>query len=729
MKRIGSLLAMACALLLLGGAIVASATPPVGAQVVSPVAPSAPPPAQSSAANDAAAKSNAHAAAPNATPSDTPTPTGCTDIFEPDNNQGSASTLIVPQTQAHSFCKTPSAPDNDEDWSKVVNLQAFTVYDFRTDNLGSNVDTILSLYDSAGAFIASNDDETPGSRNSSLVYTTTTSATLYVQVVNKSSNGGFGPSWDYNLTVMQIGQVTPTFTPSETSTPSETPTPTVTATGSPQPTATPSCLDAYEPDNAFNQAQRIGVNDSQNHILCSETDPGHSGDNDFVYFSANSGVAYNISTKNLANDTDTKIELYNTGQRLIDSNDNCPGTGDLSSCLNNEVFNSAGIYYIRVYDPRPQGGGLGHSYTLQLTGGAANTATVTPSTSPTAILPTNTPLPGCLDDYENDGVPAAAKLILINSTQHHSFCPAGDADWVMFFAKNGKTYSIATTNLGVGVDTYIYLFDSSLTAPIASNDDYNGSLASRIDFSPVADGQFFVQIKDQGDVGGPDQSYDLSLLVVPGQVPGTFPPTPPNGGTVVPTFTPQPIGSGTPSTVPTFTLPPKESPTPSVTGVLPTAIPTTESSETPPPGNDTETPTPTATSQTETQPTPPIGVVPTQPPFPGTGHALALANVAVQVFVDRNGNGVFDSSEGISNLEVAFIADDGTADASLTTDAHGSGAGVVIPYAYHRISIPYLGIIRNLFAGVQLHDPGSEPTKLFEWDIALPPPTLPNRIP
>jgi hypothetical protein len=726
MKRIGPLLAMVCAVILLGVAIVASTTAPVGAQAASPHAPVASPAAQSSSTKDAAAESNAHTAAPADTPSPTNTPTGCTDIFEPDNNLGSASTLIVPQTQSHSFCKDPTAPNNDEDWAKVINLQAFTVYDFRTDNLGSNVDTIVSLYDSAGAFLASNDDETPGSRNSSLIYTTTTGATLYVQVVNKSSLGGFGPTWAYNLTVQQIAQVTPTSTTTETNTPTETPTPTATATGSPQPTATPACLDVYEPDNNFSQAQRIGVNDSQNHILCSVTDPTHSGDVDVVYFSANSGVAYDIATKNLANDTDTKIELYNTSQHLIDSNDNCPNTGDLSSCLNNEVFNSAGIYYIRVYDPRPQGGGLGHTYTLQLTGGAANTATATASVSPTPILPTITPLPGCLDDYENDGVPAAAKLLLINSTQHHTFCPTGDADWVMFFAKSGKTYSIATTNLGIGVDTYIYLFDSSLTAPLASNDDYNGSLASRIDFSPVADGQFYVQIKDQGDVGGPDATYDLSLLAVPGGVPGTFPPTPANG-TAVPSLTPQPIGSGTPSLVPTFTLPPQSGPT-DTPASLATAAPT----DTLAPGQPTDTPaqaSPTPTSLTETQPTPPIEVLPTQPPFPGSGHPLALASVAVQVFVDHNGNGVFDSSEGISHLLVAFIADDGTADASVTTDAHGSGEGVIIPYAYHRISIPYLGIVRNLFAGIEPHDPGNDPTQLFEWDIALPPPVLPNRIP
>ncbi|PZR97766.1 MAG: hypothetical protein DLM69_09395, partial [Candidatus Chloroheliales bacterium] len=585
---------------------------------------------------------------------------------------------------------------------------AYSVYSIRTSNLGAQADTIETLYGPGPTYITS-DDDSGGGRASLIIYTTTTATTLYVQVVNKSSLGGFGPDWAYVLTVSQIGQVTPTGTPTET------PTTTATATGSPQPTATPACLDAYEPDNDFASARRIGIGESQNHLLCTFTDPTFSGDVDYVYFSANAGVAYSIVTKNLANDTDTKIQLFNTNHGLIDENDNCPGTGDLSSCLNNEVFNSAGIYYVKVFDPRPQGGGLGHSYTLQVTGGAAGTSTPAPSLTPT-ISPTAAPTnPACLDAYENDGVPASAKLILINTKQSHTFCPAGDADWETFFAKAGKTYTIFTSDLGPGVDTYMFLFDSSLLAPIASNDDYGGSLASRIDFSPVADGQFYVEVKDQGDVGGPEITYSLNLLVAPGGTPATFPPTSVTGGTPLPTFTPQPLGSVTPSLVPTFTPPPTSTTgapaTPGTPG-LPTAQPTGT-----PPGPIAATPTAT------------VAAAPTSPPFPPTGHSLALAQVAVRIFVDRHGNGVADNGEGIGNLVVDFLADDGTLDANTTTDANGSSGGVVIPYAYHRVSIPYLGIVRDLFSGIAPHAPTGSGVKGAQWDIALPPPALPQRIP
>ena len=734
MKRIGPLLAMFCAMLLLGAAMLsnnAAASSSTAGVATSPraVQPAAPRNLVAHSSMSQAVKPaqpgqpSGKPQAPADTPSPTSTPTGCTDIFEPDDNLNEANLLIVGQSQNHTFCESPQNPNNDNDWIKM-NLQAYGVYDIHTYNLGAQVDTIIILYDSAGNYITQ-DDNGGGGLASRIVYTPTASASFFLQMVNKDSLGGFGPDYAYSVTAVQTNQVTPTGTSTNTASPTDTPTPTVTATGSPQPTATPACTDAYEPDNDFNHAQRIGVGESQNHILCNPSDPTFSGDVDYVFFSADAGAAYTIRTKNLANDTETRIELFNTSRQFITGNTFCPDSGDLSACIENISFNSAGVYYVRVFDPRPQGGGLGHTYTLEVTAAAAATTTPGPSQTPT-LSPTVAPtVANCLDAYENDGIPAAASLILINTTQHHSFCPAGDADWVKFFAKTGKTYSIFTSNLGPGVDTYMYMFDSSsLTAPIAYNDDSGGSLASRIDFSPVADGLFYVQIKDNGDVGCPECTYDLSLLVAPGGSPATFPPTLPPSGTALPTFTAQPLGSVTPSPESTFTPVPTDTATPpgGQATTLPTAIATVP--QTPGPGNPSPTPvvkpSPTATA-TQAEPT--------ALPFPGTGHSMALADITVRVFVDRSGSGVAAAGEGISNLTVDFIADDGTLDANVTTDASGSSTGIIIPYSYHRISIPYLGIIRDLFSGIAVHDAGNAPATNMEWRIALPPPVLPQRIP
>ncbi len=727
MKRIGPLLAMCCAMLLLGAAMLsndaAASSSTAGVATRLPAAkPAAPHRLVAHSAVSQASQAvkpgqpgqpSNKPQAPADTPSPTSTPTGCTDIFESDNNTSEASPLVIGQSQDHTFCSSSQNPNNDQDWVKI-NLFAYSVYDIHTYNLGAHVDTIIALYDSAGNLITQ-DDNSGGGRASLIVYTPTVTASFYVQAVNKNSLGGFGPDWGYSLTAVQIGQVTPTGTATETATPTNTPTPTITATGSPQPTATPACSDAYEPDNNFDQAQRIGVGESQNHILCNPNDRTFSGDVDYVYFSADAGAAYTIRTKNLANDTETRIELFNTSRQFITGNTFCPDSGDLSACIENITFNSAGVYYVRVFDPRPQGGGLGHTYTLEVTAAAAATTTPGPSQTPT-VSPTAAPtIANCLDNFENDGVPASSSLILINSPQQHSFCPAGDADWVKFFAKVGKTYSIFTSNLAPGVDTYMYLFSSSsLTAPVASNDDSGGSLASRIDFSPVADGLFYAQIKDNGDVGCAECTYTLSLLVAPGGSPATFAPTPPANGTALPTFTAQPLGSATPAS--TFTLAPTVTATPpgGAATTLPTAIPTTPLT----PGAGKPSPT---TTPTEPPPTP--------PQFPNTGHGMALADITVRVFVDRSGSGVAAAGDGIGNLVVDFIANDGTLDANVTTDASGSSGGIIIPYAYHRISIPYLGIFRDLFSGIAQHDGTGVATTNTEWHIALPPPVLPQRIP
>src|SRR5205085_500732 len=93
-------------------------------------------------------------------------------------------------------------------------------------------------------------------------------------------------------------------------------------------------------------------------------------------------------------------------------------------------------------------GGAGYQYTVSLTqlGVAQPTVTSTPNVTYT---PTSGP---CYDAYEPDGLPETAKTLLIGSTQHHSICPTGDADWERFYARAGKVYTIRTSNLGPGLD-------------------------------------------------------------------------------------------------------------------------------------------------------------------------------------------------------------------------------------------------------------------------------------
>ena len=70
-----------------------------------------------------------------------------------------------------------------------------------------------------------------------------------------------------------------------------------------------------------------------------------------------------------------------------------------------------------------------------------------------------------------------------------------DQDWIKFDAQEGITYTLQTSNLGPQSDTYIYLYDQDGTTLLASNDDYGGSLASRIDWTAPASGIYYVQIR------------------------------------------------------------------------------------------------------------------------------------------------------------------------------------------------------------------------------------------
>ncbi|HET9496208.1 MAG TPA: CHAT domain-containing protein [Chloroflexia bacterium] len=136
-----------------------------------------------------------------------------------------------------------------------------------------------------------------------------------------------------------------------------------------------------------------------------------------------------------------------------------------------------------------------------------------------AAGPTATRTPDrCKDSFENDGLPHQAKEILLGDTQNHIFCPTNDVDTIKFFAKGGKGYSIETSNLSIGVDTYLYLLNREGKAPLlATNDDIPGGKgASRIDFFPKEDetGWYYVQVKNQGDIGKPGLTYSVSLRQV-----------------------------------------------------------------------------------------------------------------------------------------------------------------------------------------------------------------------
>jgi hypothetical protein len=181
---------------------------------------------------------------------------------------------------------------------------------------------------------------------------------------------------------------------------------------------------------------------------------------------------------------------------------------------------------------------------LSLTVGKYSTSHAMQSNQAVQATPSAIP---CRDSFEDDGIPSQAKTIVTGETQTHAFCPAGDADWLVFFGNAGKAYSIETSGLSVGVDTKLNLFAPDGRTLLSANDDALGARGpSRLTFYPTVDGWYYVQAKNLGDIGYAGLQYSISLQQVG-----------------LPTGTPTPLASPTSIPAPPGP-PPPASPTQSV---------------------------------------------------------------------------------------------------------------------------------------------------------------------
>ncbi|MDH3325475.1 MAG: pre-peptidase C-terminal domain-containing protein, partial [Gammaproteobacteria bacterium] len=125
------------------------------------------------------------------------------------------------------------------------------------------------------------------------------------------------------------------------------------------------------------------------------------------------------------------------------------------------------------------------------------------------------------DASENDNTLATATVLLVDAVPNpnetstiYSDSLAADVDYFSFTAQAGKAYKVSTTELFNGIDTAIRLFDADGNL-IGANDDadptaylkddpYAGAkrvrnnktaMASAIDFTASANGQYFVEVK------------------------------------------------------------------------------------------------------------------------------------------------------------------------------------------------------------------------------------------
>lgn len=132
-----------------------------------------------------------------------------------------------------------------------------------------------------------------------------------------------------------------------------------------------------------------------------------------------------------------------------------------------------------------------------------------------------------LDSFETDNAIISASAYTVGATalQNRTLYSNSDEDYVVFSAATGTTYSIVTSNLRNGADTYMMLYASGQSTVLAANDNasnityiacpatscnYNyydsndnyifpanntTNLASKIVFTPSASGIYYVSIK------------------------------------------------------------------------------------------------------------------------------------------------------------------------------------------------------------------------------------------
>ena len=387
---------------------------------------------------------------------------------------------------------------------------------------------------------------------------------------------------------------TPTPSPTATSavspTPQATPTLVATATSVPTattvlPTATFDLRDAYEYDDEV--AKPIAIGEEQAHSFYPE------GDVDRVVFLARAGGTYRVYTAELFDGVDTVLTVR-VGYDVYVSDDIAPddpsseviltvaalqNTEVYVEIVNKGTYGPSRWYHVGVQEVGPTPTATPtptvtntptptHTPTPSPTETATPTAlpTDTPTPSPTSIptetltpsptatptesatptetlTPTHTftpsvtptatltPTPGLRDAYEPDETPFP---ILVGDDQLHNFYPAGDVDRVAFLALAGKTYHIATSQLAVGVDTFLTVRLGGMTY---TNDNAQpGDPSSVIDLqTALQDDRAIIEVSNQGQYG-PEMEYHLSVV--------EWTPTP------TPTMAPSPTATETPSSYP-----------------------------------------------------------------------------------------------------------------------------------------------------------------------------------
>ena len=297
-------------------------------------------------------------------------------------------------------------------------------------------------------------------------------------------------------------------------------TPTATTTATVTPTPASDLADEYEVDDFTPQAIFMGQPQLHNFYPVYDVDR--------VTFLAKAGRYYRVFTSDLAPGVDTFLNI-SVGGIAYTNDDREPG--DLSSEISFQAATGRDANtVVKVTNRGHYGPDSWYQITVEeIVPTPTPTPTPTPvppTPTPTPVPPTPTPTPvpptptpDLRDEYEPDDTDS--KPIAIGEVQAHNFFPDNDVDRVKFLAKAGRYYRIFTSDLALGVDTFL---EVGLSGTTYTNDDREpNDLSSEIVFQVEAgyDVDALVKVTNRGQHGS-DKWYQITVEeVVPTATPSS----------------------------------------------------------------------------------------------------------------------------------------------------------------------------------------------------------------
>jgi hypothetical protein len=229
-------------------------------------------------------------------------------------------------------------------------------------------------------------------------------------------------------------------------------------------------VDVYEPDPSFSQYSAMDVTSSLQSQFRSIVP---AGDEDYIRFYAYGGNKYIFYT---SSSLDTYGNLYDSSHVQLTYDDD---DGEGTNFRIEYDITSSGYYFLKV---RGYSSSTSGPYTLYYSYES-------------------------VDNYEPDNSFSQYSTIIVTSSlqsQNRSIFPAGDEDYIRFYAYGGNKYIFYTES---SIDTYGSLYDSSHVL-LASDDDDGEGTNFRIEYDITSSGYHFLKVRGySSSIHGPYTLY------------------------------------------------------------------------------------------------------------------------------------------------------------------------------------------------------------------------------